>query len=109
MSQNDADEVQQASQLLTVHMYCRRQAKALASCVQRGGACAQERAAFTTCSNEHLPAVIDALVKVADQHCQAEVAAYHACKAQSLGSDCEREDLAAMLCASRRVLESASS
>ena len=44
-----------------------------------------------------------ALSQVADRHCLAEVEAYQRCKAGSLGSDCEPEDLAALACASRAV------
>ena len=47
------------------------------------------------------------LVKIADKLCPDEVAAFHRCKAQHPGSDCEELDLAALQCAGRRVLESA--
>mmetsp|Transcript_36533 Transcript_36533/g.60511 ORF Transcript_36533/g.60511 Transcript_36533/m.60511 type:complete len:120 (+) Transcript_36533:109-468(+) len=110
------DDIQQACQLLTVYMYCRRQAAELRSCRERGSLrsiaslgskCGAEHAAFVTCCNEHSGQVVTALVKIADQRCPEQVAAYQLCKSQSLGSDCEHEDMAAMLCAGRHVLKSA--
>ncbi len=102
------DDIARATQLLSVFMFCRRQAQELHSCDERRGGCERQRAAFETCCHEHLGQVVQALVKIADHSCPAEVAAYRECKSRSIGSDCEREDLAAVRCASRAVLESAS-
>lgn len=110
------DEVAQAMQLLTAQVFCRQQAIELRACHERGKLssiasgslrCERERAAFTTCSDANLGQVVDTLVKVADTKCQDEVAAYQACKARSLGDDCEAQDLASVMCASRAVLVSA--
>ena len=108
------DVVAQASQLLTVVMHCRKQAAELQACQERGtgkrllsGRCERERAAFVTCSEEHVGVVIGHLVKFADKHCPAEVEAFRWCKSHTPGADCEQEDLAALRCASAQVLASA--
>lgn len=114
MSQDDV--VAQASQLLTVVLHCRQQAAELQACQERGsgkkllfggGGCERERAAFVTCSEEHVGAVIGHLVKFADKHCLAEVEAFRRCKTHRPGADCAQEDLAALRCASAQVLASA--
>ena len=108
------DVVAQASQLLTVVMHCRKQAAELQACQERGsgkrllsGRCERERAAFVTCSEEHVGVVIGHLVKFADKHCPAEVEAFRWCKSHTPGADCEQEDLAALRCTSAQLLASA--
>lgn len=95
--------------MLSTLLHCRRQAIALQRCRQGGsdGRCEREMAAFATCSEEHLPAVIGHLVKVADLHCQDFIEEVRRCRATRPGSDCEEEDLAVMRCASLKVLASA--
>ena len=105
MGMDDGDEVAQASQLLTVMLHCRRQARELQACTS--GRCERERAAFATCAEEHVYAVIGHLAKIADANCQAEVERYRQCRTHTPGATCEEEDLAAIRCASRHVLESA--
>ena len=102
------DEVSKATDVLLTTVYCRKTALALTDCMQHSGlrGCERQRAAFITCSEERVGLAVDALTKVANKHCSTLVERYHDCKQTSLGSDCEAEDLAAMRCASRRVLES---
>ena len=108
---DDAPEIQQASQLLVTAMHCQQHALALKRC-QKGLSsdrvrCERERQAYITCGNEHAHAVTAALTQIASAKCTDEVAAYHRCRSESLGSDCEAQDVAALRCASRHVLESA--
>ena len=103
------EPIAQATALLSTLMHCRKQALELQSC-RRGssaGDCARQEAAFTTCSNEHLPAVIGHLVKIADRYCKDEVSDLQRCRYNNPGADCESEDMQAMRCASLHVLASA--
>ena len=105
---DSAPEITQAAQLLTVQLHCRRQALELQRCQQAApSSCERERQAYITCGNEHTHAVTAALAQIASAKCPDEVAAYHRCRSESLGSDCEAQDVAALRCASRHVLESA--
>jgi hypothetical protein len=112
------DEIAQATQVLTCHVFCRQQARDLVSCRERGslrrhlsggGRCERELAAFKTCAEANIGSAITALTKIADTKCPAEVAAYADCKSRSMGADCEAEDLASMRCAAIHILRSASS
>ena len=62
-----------------------------------------------TCSNEHIGLVVQHLVKVADRFCPVEVEAVQRCRTYRPGDDCEREDMEALRCASRHVLDAARS
>ena len=105
---DNAPEITQAVQLLTVQLHCRRQALELQRCQQAApSSCERERQAYITCGSEHAHAVTAALTQIASAKCPDEVAAYHRCRSESLGSDCEAQDVAALRCASRHVLESA--
>ena len=105
---DSAPEITQAVKLLTVQLHCRRQALDLQRCQKEGSSsCEREIEAYKTCGNEHAHAVTAALTKIASAKCPDEVAAYHRCRSESLGSDCEAQDVAALRCASRHVLDSA--
>ena len=108
---DSSDPVAAASQLLTVYLHCRKEAEGLSACQATHGAssghCTRHQAAFVTCANANAMMVVGHLVKIADRHCTAEVAEYQRCKMLNPASDCEELDLAAMQCASRRVLQSA--
>ena len=105
------DVVQQASQLLTTYVHCRKEAAGLQACRRQHGAgsqeCARHHSAFVACANASSMQVVSELVKIADKHCPEEIAAFHRCKLQQPLGDCDELDLAALQCASRRVLESA--
>eukprot|EP00658_Telonema_sp_P-2_P023170 TRINITY_DN1927_c0_g1_i1.p2 TRINITY_DN1927_c0_g1~~TRINITY_DN1927_c0_g1_i1.p2 ORF type:complete len:107 (+),score=22.60 TRINITY_DN1927_c0_g1_i1:182-502(+) len=100
-------EVQQAASLLLRVKYCRRQAAALARCIQTGGSCEDARAAFATCSEMKSGDVVRAMVAVASKNCSTEVAAFERCKRERGEDECGSQDLAALTCAARLVLHSA--
>ena len=105
------DEVAEASQLLTVLLHCRKEARGLRTCQTQHGPdtqeCARHRAAFVSCAEAHTMQVVQSLVQIAGKHCPSEVAEFERCKREAGGSHCESLDLAVLRCASQRVLESA--
>ena len=103
-----ADPIAQATGLLSTVLHCRKQAAELQTCKRQGGPCDRQEAAFITCSHEHLPSVVEHLVKIADRFCHSEVEQLSRCRYNNPGADCEAEDMAAMRCASLHVLASAS-
>jgi hypothetical protein len=105
--QAESDPVTQAASLLSTLLHCRKQAKELQHCQKQGGGCERETQAFTTCSVEHMPLVINHLIKIADKKCFDEVEAVRWCRTHRPGDDCEVEDMAAMRCASLHVLAAA--
>ena len=97
--------------MLSTLLHCRKQAEALRAC-QRDGVgvadgCAAQEAAFVTCSQANIGLVIQHLVKIADKHCPSEINALQVCRRLRPGDDCEHEDMAALRCASLRVLAAA--
>ena len=68
--------VEQATSMLTTLLHCKRQASELKACQRTGNQCPRQHQAYLTCANEHLPAVIGSLVKIADRHCPREVVSY---------------------------------
>ena len=104
----ERDVIEQAAELLTAQVYCRQPAAELAACLGSGSKdCERQKMAYTTCAQSNMEPIINCLVKVAQSKCKGEVEAYARCKARSVGSDCEEEDLACMRCAAAKVLESA--
>ena len=107
----EEDPIAQATQLLAVALHCRKEADGLRRCSAEHGEgseqCGRHHRAFVTCANASTMMVVADLVKIADKRCPAEVAAYHRCKRGDPSSDCVEQDLAALRCASRSVLESA--
>lgn len=107
----EEDTIAQATQLLAVALHCRKEADGLRKCSSEHGEgsaqCRHHHRAFVTCANASTMQVVADLVKIADKRCPAEVADYHRCKRDNPSSDCEEQDLAALRCASRSVLESA--
>ena len=95
------DVVQQATQLLTHYLHCRKESEGLQACHAQHGVgseyCTRHHAAFTTCANASMMQIVDGLVKIADKFCAEEVAAYQRCKQQGFGDEaCETLDLAAL-------------
>ena len=95
------DVVQQATQLLTHFLHCRKESEGLQACHAQHGVgseyCTRHAAAFTTCANASMMQIVDGLVKIADKFCAEEVAAYQRCKQQGFGDEaCETLDLAAL-------------
>ena len=95
------DQVQQATQLLTHYLHCRRESEGLQACHAQHGAgsqdCTRHHAAFTTCANASMMQIVDGLVKIADKFCAQEVTAYQRCKQQGFSDElCETLDLAAL-------------
>ena len=104
-----ADPINPATALLSTTLYCKKQARALQVC-QRGTShtdCEPERQAFITCSEAHIGLVVSHLVKIADRFCPNEVEGAQRCRHVRPGDNCEYEDMLAMRCAARKVLESA--
>ena len=103
--------IAQATHLLAVALHCRKEAGGLQGCSSKHGEgseqCRHHHRAFVTCANASTMMVVADLVKIADKRCPAEVAEYHRCKRDNPSSDCEEQDLAALRCASRSVLQSA--
>ena len=96
-----ADQVEQATQLLTRYLHCRKESEGLQACHAQHGVgsedCTRHLAAFTTCANASMMQIVDGLVKIADKFCAEEVAAYQRCKQQGFGDEaCETLDLAAL-------------
>ena len=106
-------DVQQAGQLLITRAFCRELCDKLDACLEDAKtrqpdakACKAEGAAFMACDEQNKTKAVQTLVQIAGQHCPTEIEAFMQCKAQTAGgSPCEKEDLAAMRCASRVVLE----
>ena len=101
METPEPDQVQQATQLLTHYLHCRKESEGLQACHAQHGAgsedCTRHAAAFTTCANASMMQIVDGLVKIADKFCAEEVAAYQRCKQQGFGDEaCETLDLAAL-------------
>ena len=95
------DAVQQATQLLTHYLHCRKESEGLQACHAQHGVgsedCTRHHAAFTTCANASMMQIVDGLVKIADKFCAEEVAAFQRCKQQGFGDEaCESLDLAAL-------------
>ena len=95
------DPVQQATQLLTHYLHCRKESEGLQACHAQHGVgseeCTQHHAAFTTCANASMMQIVQGLVKIADKFCAEEVAAFQRCKQQGFGDEaCESLDLAAL-------------
>ena len=103
--EDPAGLIPKAGQLLTTMAFCRAQAEALYQCQQREQTCANELRAFEACATESASKVVGTLVQIAVKHCPDEVRAHQECKAR--GRACEREDLAAMWCASHIVMKTA--
>ena len=98
---NGPDVVQQATQLLTHYLHCRKESEGLQACHAQHGAgsqdCTRHHAAFNTCANASMMQIVDGLVKIADKFCAEEVAAFQRCKQQGFGDEaCESFDLAAL-------------
>ena len=95
------DPVQQATQLLTHYLHCRKESEGLQACHAQHGVgseeCTRHHAAFTTCANASMMQIVQGLVKIADKFCAEEVAAFQRCKQQGFGDEaCESLDLAAL-------------
>ena len=99
------DEVTTAGKLLTATVFCREQAQKLDTCLEGGGRCLSEGRAFTTCAEKEYARCVQTLAQIAQQYCPNEVDAFQRCKARS--GSCEKEDRAAMGCASRVVIATA--
>ena len=98
---NGPDVVQQATQLLTLYLHCRKESEGLQACHAQHGAgsqdCTRHHAAFNTCAKASMMQIVDGLVKIADKFCAEEVAAFQRCKQQGFGDEaCESFDLAAL-------------
>jgi hypothetical protein len=117
LEEDPAGLIPKAGQLLTTLAFCRSQAETLHACQQTGGQCSRENDEFMQCATAAAPKVIDTMIKLAVKHCPDEVRQHQAClaaaKAQrswisgNPSSKCQREDLAAMWCASQVVLKAA--
>ena len=95
------DPIQQATQLLTHYLHCRKESEGLQACHAQHGVgseeCTRHHAAFTTCANASMMQIVQGLVKIADKFCAEEVAAFQRCKQQGFGDEaCESLDLAAL-------------
>ena len=95
------DPVQQATQLLTHYLHCRKESEGLQACHAQHGVgseeCTRHHAAFTTCANASMMQIVQGLIKIADKFCAEEVAAFQRCKQQGFGDEaCESLDLAAL-------------
>ena len=103
------DPINPAAAILSTKLYCAKQALELQKCQRAGGTaqtCKREVDAFSTCSEAHVGMVVQQLVKIADKFCPNETAEVMRCRSIKPGDACEHEDLMALRCAARAVLES---
>merc|ERR1711865_854490 len=100
-----SDVVSDACQLLTLTYYCASQARSLRKCYDAGGACGAQEEALNTCAKMREADVVRTLAAVASKKCPSEVRAFEFCKDQSGERACKGEDMAAMMCAARNILE----
>jgi hypothetical protein len=108
LDEDPAGLIAKAGQLLTTMAFCRGQAEALHHCQQREQTCAHELRAFEACATDSASKVVGTLVQIAVKHCPDEVRAHQECKLRAGGrANCQREDLAAMWCASQVVMRTA--
>ena len=103
------DPINPAAAILSTKLYCAKQALELQKCQRAIGTaqtCKREVDAFSTCSEAHVGMVVQQLVKIADKFCPNETAEVMRCRSIKPGDACEHEDLMALRCAARAVLES---
>ena len=108
---DDDEAIQRACATLSTMLHCKSQARALHKCRREmlgaGAACQAQEAAFVTCSQAHVGLVVQHLAKIAESHCPSEMIALQRCRTLNPGADCEYEDMAAIKCASVKVLAAA--
>ena len=118
------DPLPRALETLTIFKYCKRTATALRKCqkesMKKNGLfsfsgssssdrCRTEELTYRTCAREKTESAISDLMAVSAKFCPGAVEQYQRCMYETHSPEmCEAEDLAALRCASKKILEAAS-